>query len=157
MNGGTPFFMPGNQAPGGYAQANNRPAVPARAGGIPVLPTGVARGIRSDEPARAVVPPSQVRAVAMAIPSPRDLGLVSASAAPVAAPAAPVALDWAATRRQLDEVGAVRFEMEKLTSGGSRFSCWVREGSSLRPVTGEAGSEGDAVRLCLARARQARP
>ena len=87
---------------------------------------------------------------ALAIPSPRDLGLGSA-------PAAPVAVDWAATHRQLDEIGAVRFEMVKLTTGGSRFSCWLPDGATLRPVSGEGASEGEAVRLCLARARQARP
>ena len=148
--------MPGNQAPGGYApqggytQASNQPAVPARAGGIPVLATGVARGARPEEPAKVAAPVAQVRAVAVDIPSPTDLGLGPT-------PSAPVALDWAATHQQLDEIGAVRFEMEKLTSGGARFSCWLRDGSSLRPVTGEGASEGEAVRLCLTRARQSRP
>ena len=142
--------MPAQQAPQGYAMASSQPAVPARAGGIPVLPTAIARGMRPEVPAKAAAPAAPVRTTAMAIPSPRDLGLGSA-------PGAPVALDWTATHRRLDEIGAVRFEMEKLTSGGSRFSCWVRDGSSLRPVTGEGTSEGEAVRLCLARARQARP
>ena len=138
--------MPANQ---NYANtlANNRPAVPARAGGIPRLPTAVARGMRPEEPVKAA---PAVRTTAMAIPSPRDLGLGSA-------PSAPVALDWTATHRQLDAIGAVRFEMVKLTTGGSRFSCWLPDGSTLRPVTGEAASEGEAVRLCLARARQTQP
>ena len=139
--------MPANQ-PYANAQANNRPAVPARAGGIPVLPTAVARGMRPEEPVKAPAPATPVRTTALAIPSPRDLGLGSA---------APVALDWTATHRQLDEIGAVRFEMQKLTTGGSRFSCWLPNGSTLRPVTGEGTSEGEAVRLCLARARQTRP
>ena len=150
MGGGAPLFIPGNQVYAGNAQANARPAVPARAGGIPVLPTAVARGMRAEEPARAA---PFVRAVALSIPSPRDLGM-GAAAAPAPAP---VALDWAATHRQLDEIGAVRFEMVKLPAGGSRFSCWLPDGSSLRPVSGEATSDGEAVRLCLARARQTRP
>ena len=149
MNGGTPFYMPGNQAPQGFAQANNRPAVPARAGGIPVLSTGVARGMRAEEPLESS-PAPQVRVSAVSIPSPRDLGRGATSTAPIE-------LDWSATRRQLDEVGAIKFEMEKLSSGGSRFSCWVRDGASVRPVTGEGASESDAVRLCLARAKQGRP
>ena len=143
--------MPGNQqAPGGYAQASNQPAVPARAGGIPFLSTAVARGIRPEEPAKAAAPATAARTSAMVIPSPKELGLGASAGAPVA-------VDWTATHRQLDEIGAVRFEMEKMTSGGSRFSCWVRDGSSLRPVTGEGTSEGEAVLLCLARARQSRP
>ena len=147
--------MPGNQqAPGAYAQASNQPAVPARAGGIPRLSTAVARGMRPEEPAKAAAPAPApappVRTSAMVIPSPKELGLGASTGAPVA-------VDWTATHRQLDEIGAVRFEMEKLTAGGSRFSCWVRDGSSLRPVTGEGTSEGEAVRLCLARARQTRP
>ncbi len=151
MSGGAPLFMPGNQQmPGAYAQANNQPAVPARAGGIPLLPTGVARGMRAEEPARVAAPATPVRTSAMVIPSPKELGLGASTGAPVA-------VDWTATHRQLDEIGAVRFEMEKTTSGGSRFSCWVRDGSTLRPVTGEGTCEGEAVRLCLARARQTRP
>jgi hypothetical protein len=138
--------MPANQ---NYAnaQANNRPAVPARAGGIPRLSTAVARGIRPEEPVKAA---PAVRPTALAIPSPRDLGLG-------ATPSAPVALDWTATHRQLDEIGAVRFEMQRLTTGGSRFSCWLPDGSTVRPVTGEGASEGEAVSRCLALARQARP
>ena len=158
--------MPGNQAPGGYAQqggyaqASNQPAVPARAGGIPVLPTGVARGARPEEPTKVAAPVTSVRNevvapirnTVVAIPSPTELGLGSAPSA-----SATVALDWAATHRQLDEIGAVRFEMEKLTSGGAKFTCWLRDGSSLRPITGEGASQSEAVSLCLARARQVRP
>ena len=156
MGGGAPLFMPGmaaqqtpgGYAPQGYAQGGYPPAVPARAGGIPVLPTGIARGARGEEPAKAAAP---VRAWSVAIPTPRDLGLGSAPRQEA------VAVDWTATRRQLDDVGAVRFQLETLPAGGSRFSCWLRDGSSLRPITGEGASEGEAVRLCMARARQARP
>ena len=149
MSGGAPLFIPGDQYAGGNTQANNQPAVPARQGGIPKLPTGVARGVRAEEPAKAAAPVAPIRSAALVIPSPRELGLGSASQ-PVAG------LDWTATHRQLDEIGAVRFEMVKLTSGGSRFSCWLRDGSTSA-VVGEGASEGEAVRLCLARARQARP
>ena len=94
MNGGTPFFVPGNtlagmtmqqQPQGGYVARGGAPAVPARAGGIPVLstamartecaperaPTAVVRGVRGAEPA-ARPPP---RATFVAIPTPEAIGV----------------------------------------------------------------------------------
>ena len=91
----------------------------------------------------------------VAILTPEELNITppGQSAAGAGRPAAPD-LDWARTRSQLKELGAVRFELEDLPGGGSRFSCWLPEGSSTRRVHADGRSEGEAVRLCLDRARQ---
>ena len=64
-------------------------------------------------------------------------------------------LDWASTRRQLAEVGAVRFGLENLVGGKVRFSCWLpSNGDAPTLVQAEGNSEVEAVRDCLDQARR---
>jgi hypothetical protein len=80
-----------------------------------------------------------------AIPSPEQLGL---------APAASATVDWEATRGQLRQLKATCYQLDKVPTGGYRFTCWLpaeQTGKSYR-VEGEASGEAEAVRLCLDRA-----
>jgi hypothetical protein len=67
---------------------------------------------------------------------------------------ASAALDWTATRRQLSELGVVRFQVEQLPAGAARFSCWLAGANAAGPIQADGSSEAEAVRLCLERARE---
>jgi hypothetical protein len=73
------------------------------------------------------------------MPSPEELGIrLGKSAAP---------LDWNQLRRQLDELGASSFQLEK-HGQGYRF---VFQNSGGKTVEGLGNSEGEAVRAALAK------
>ena len=57
----------------------------------------------------------------------------------------------------MQEIGVVSFQLESLPAGRTRFSCWLSAGEGARPVSGDGASEGEAVRLCLDRAKQQAP
>jgi hypothetical protein len=87
----------------------------------------------------------------VAIPSPAQLGLTAARPRETE-------LDWKATRRRLDELGAESFHLERLSPGGFRFSCWLTigvDGKSQR-VEGQGATEAEAVRVTLDRAERSR-
>ncbi|MFM7148948.1 MAG: hypothetical protein ACKO23_03810 [Gemmataceae bacterium] len=118
----------------------------------------LARGARGSDPA-----PNASRS--MNIPTPEELG-ISGTSAPTPAVAStftpssnalaardPQTLDWTVARKQMTEMGVVRFQLEHLNSGGARFSCWLR-GDSSRMVQADGDSESEAVQTCLERARQ---
>ena len=156
MIGGPPVFMPAtpsmpNSLPRQGAPAGNytppRLAAPTRARqpeAPPAQPAPrVARGLRGSEPARSP----------LAIPTPEELGVAS-SRQPASSARPAETLDWSAARRQLAEVGAVRFGLENLPGGKVRFSCWL-PGNSDSPVVVQAdgATEVEAVRDCLEQAR----
>jgi hypothetical protein len=95
------------------------------------------RGVRGKETAPSLT-----------IPTPEELGVASA--------ARPEVLDWTTTRRQLADLGAVRFGLEHLTGGKVRFSCWLPApgGESPALVQADGGNEREAVRDCLEQARR---
>lgn len=138
-----PMFMPPQ---GGYAPQQQ--AVPrSQAGGyvpprlVPPAkrqaetPAPVVRGVRGSEPARREAD----------IPTPEELGIGST------APAKAEPLDWSAIRRQMTDLGVVRFDVQQLGGGRVRFSCWV--GDAGRLVQADGATEADAVRQGLARAK----
>jgi hypothetical protein len=91
-------------------------------------------------------PRPAARPAALTIPSPEQLGL---------APAENAAVDWAATRARLQQVGATTFQLDHVP-GGCKFTCWLpaeQAGKSYR-VEAEGAAEAEAVRLCLERAER---
>lgn len=109
---------------------------------------------RSRPPVESPAPRNPERSERVAIPTPEDLGIArTARSDPSAAPSA-AELDWSLTRRHLNDIGAVRFQLERLGTGGSRFSCWLPGDGGNRLVYADGGSEAEAVRLCLEQARK---
>lgn len=111
-------------------------------------PPPVVRSQSPEEPRPAPVSPPPP-AGPLALPAPEQLGVAHA------APAAANRLDWAATRSQLDRLGATCFHLEKLESGW-RFTCLLpaREPGKQRRIDAEAATEAEAVRVALERAGQ---
>jgi hypothetical protein len=94
-----------------------------------------------DEPRTPARPP------AVTVPSPEQLGL---------APVASSGVDWDATRGRLRKLGASCYQIDRLSAGSYRFTCWLpadEAGKSYR-VEAEGAGETEAVRLCLERAER---
>jgi hypothetical protein len=109
----------------------------------PAPPRPLVRAKGEDAP--PVVPPP----ARLAIPSPHQLGITSASTSAAA-------VDWNSARRRLDRLGAVYFHVEKLNAGGYRFTCLLptsQRGHTHRVET-VAATEAEAVHLALARAEE---
>lgn len=154
MIGGSPVFMPAMQPiqyvpQQGYARPRPQPQTAPRA---PVY-----RGAMPKEQAR---PQPAKRFAPLRIPTPEELGVARAqpktqptrpAAASVPVARRPQPLDWAVTRRKLQDVGAVSFRLDQLPSGRSRFSVWLKSSSS--PIQADGASETEAVRDCLERAK----
>jgi hypothetical protein len=149
MIGGSPIFMPPAMPASRPAAKTGQVTPRAPAGGYvpPRLPAPqaqaqpaprIARGARGEEPKR----PS------LTIPTPEELGIT-----PVGRPGV---VDWTATRRQLSELGAVRFGLEQLPGGKVRFSCLLPATGSERPalVQADGANESEAVRDVLEQARR---
>lgn len=86
----------------------------------------------------------------LVIPSPKQLGITPANTSAAAA------VDWNATRRRLDRLGAVYFHLERLDAGGYRFTCLLptsQRGRTHRVET-VAATEADAIHLALAKAEE---
>lgn len=126
--------------PQGYAMPRQQPR--------PQQPAATARG---QSPSAPTPPPTPRRAAApLSIPTPEQLG-VGAAKKPATAAARREDVDWAATRKRLQEMGAVSFRLDQLPDGGARFQVWLPAQASA--VQADGASEADAVRDCLARAR----
>jgi hypothetical protein len=62
-------------------------------------------------------------------------------------------VDWTAVRGRLQQLGATRFSLERLSDGGYRFSCWLPRGADgTERMDGASATEAEAVRLCLEQA-----
>ena len=131
--------------PGGYYPQVGYPAYPQPYVQAP-LPAAPAAPV-----ARAAGPAPKVRAKApdepkgLKIPTPEQLGL---------APATSASTDWNATRGRLRQLKALCYQLDRVSAGGYKFTCWLpaeQEGKSYR-VEAEAAGEAEAVRLCLDRA-----
>lgn len=83
------------------------------------------------------------------MPTPEELGVSCG-------PTDGSALDWTIARRRLDSLGAACFQLEKLSSGGYRFTCLLLTGQPNRThrVEAQAATEAEAVRLVLERAER---
>jgi hypothetical protein len=143
FSGAGPQGPPARMPAGGYVPPRLSPPQAGRGSPVAQPPAPrLVRGARGRDSER-----SPVATGPLAIPSPEELGIGSTEN-----PAQN--LDWSATRRQLAEMGAVRFQLENLPRGGARFSCWVGAGDSPRLIQADGSSEAEAVRSCLHRARQ---
>lgn len=130
------------------------PAAPKAAAAAPPVRTPaqpIYRGQSRDD-AIPEAPPAASRMagpINLAMPSPESLGIASAgTVVPVKRE-----VDWATTRRRLEKVGAISFNLEK-RPGGWRFVCAVPGGAAPRQFEAEAASEADAIDQCLTRAEE---
>jgi hypothetical protein len=109
-------------------------------------PTAV-RGVPEEEPARprpAAAPPA-----AVAMPSPDQLNLGGARPADAG-------LDWTAARGQLQDLGAVSFQVDKLPGGAFQFTCFLptAEAGKTHRVEAHGATEAEAVRRAIDEARR---
>ncbi len=118
--------------PGGYQIPRLRP--PSK----PATPTGTAQAAAETQPPRVVRGVAQRGEVA--IPTPEELGIAPAQSSRPA----PVSLDWSLVRRQLNDCGVTRFQLDQ-QSNRIRFTCWVGQ----RQVVGDGSNEAEAVQHCL--------
>jgi hypothetical protein len=83
------------------------------------------------------------------MPTPEQLGVASA-------PTTNDELDWNATRRQLEKLGAACFRIDKLESGGCRFTCLLHTQQSgfTHRVEADAPNAAEAVQLVLKQAEE---
>ena len=81
------------------------------------------------------------------MPSPEELGLGGR-------PDIVAQLDWSTARRQLENLGAVSFQLERLSQGGYRFGCRLVASGQTVPITANATTEAEAVQLVLQQAEQ---
>jgi hypothetical protein len=85
------------------------------------------------------------------MPSPTQLGV--AAVRPASAGAAP---DWLAARQQLQELGAVGFQLDRLPTGDWRFGCWLPTTDPAHPrrFEAQAATEAEAIRRTLDEAQR---
>lgn len=113
--------------------------------------------VRGQAPAAEQPRPKASASLApLTLPTPEQLGVGAtrkpAPALAVNATARPSAeVDWAATRKKLQELGAVSFRLDQLPAGRARFQVWLPDQSAA--VQADGASESEAVRDCLDRAR----
>ena len=80
------------------------------------------------------------------MPSPEQLGIALARTTEQP-------IDWALMHARLHQLGAGSFSLERLSPSGYRFRCWLpRRAGDTQPIEASAGTEAEAVRLCLERA-----
>ena len=92
-------------------------------------------------------PKPSARPAGVRIPSPEQLGL---------APTPSSSVDWDAARGRLREVKASCFQLDRLSSGAYRFTCWLpaeQSGKSYK-VEAEGTGEAEAVQFGLERAER---
>jgi hypothetical protein len=83
------------------------------------------------------------------MPTPEQLGV------PLT-PDASADADWANTRHRLTQLGAVSFNLERLSDGCHRFTCFLptsNPGMTHR-IEVKASNEAEAIRLALASAEE---
>jgi hypothetical protein len=92
--------------------------------------------------------PAPARPGKLAMPSPEQLGVNAAKAAD--------APDWSATRRALQELGAVSFQLDRLPGGAHQFVCLLPTADPEKPhrVEAHGATEAEAVRRALDEARR---
>jgi hypothetical protein len=92
-------------------------------------------------------PRASKRAGGVAIPSPEQLGLAPTPTSPV---------DWNSARGRLQSLKATCFQIDRVSSGVFRFTCWLpaeQTGKSYR-IEADGSGEAEAVQLCLERAER---
>ncbi|MGH9676574.1 MAG: hypothetical protein ACRD36_05685 [Candidatus Acidiferrum sp.] len=84
------------------------------------------------------------------IPTPEQLGLLPANKE---SHRDSTQVEWAATRDQLRNLGASKYQLDRLAQG-FRFTCWlaVAPGGTPSRIDAEGGTELEAVRSCLEKA-----
>jgi len=94
-----------------------------------------------DEPER------RSRLTPVTLPTPEQLGVQKPRVKDGSA-------DWADARRRLEMLGAVAFQVVKLSEGGCRFTCLLPtdQPNCTHRVEADAATEAEAVRLGLDRA-----
>jgi hypothetical protein len=108
------------------------------------------RGVSStEERGPRVYQPATAPPVAVAIPSPAQLGV---AAAPVT-PRDPN-LDWSRVHQQLKDLGAFGIRLDRLSSGQTRFVCELAttEFGRSQSIEAQADTEAEAVQQVLAKA-----
>lgn len=130
---------PGAMPAGGYVPPRLTP--PASRQPAP----RVARGVRPNEP--TVAPKKEVL-----IPTPEELGIKSASRTGESTRSTMAVSDLSKVRHQLTELGIVRYQVEYLSGGRVRFSCWL-PGSNGQLIQEEGRNETEALQLCLERVK----
>jgi hypothetical protein len=118
----------------------------------PAAPS-VARAKVEDAP--PVPAPAPAWSAPLTLPTPEQLGIVSAgSAVPAMPESAP--LDWNATHAHLRRLGAVGVQLGRLPQGGYRFGFLLPTDSPdvTRHIEGTGPTEAEAVRRALANAAQ---
>lgn len=97
-----------------------------------------------DEPVRQ--PIRETRPTSLQLPAPEQLGVNSP----------PSGTDWARVHQRLEQMGAVCFHLDKLSTGNYRVSCVLpsQTPDRTRHIDVEAGSKDEAVTLALAKAEE---
>jgi len=136
-----------SQQPGG-----TYPPVPAilAQGKVPGQPIEAprpvaARGYSQEEPPSPAPPP---RPAPVTMPSPQQMGIAAGQAIEAG-------VDWMGVRRQLNELGVISFQMDRLNDGSHRFVCVLPSGQPdrHRRIESRATTENEAIRLALERAQ----
>jgi hypothetical protein len=136
----------GQSLSGANIPASQRPAVPARPPTIRALPP--------DEPVKA-------RAAAPVLPSPERLGISTTAPTPdqlgiggAPAPSIAPAVDWNATRKRLQDLGALTFVLDRPSDHAYRVAITRPPTQAGIPnrVEGLGATEAEAVQEGLAKA-----
>jgi hypothetical protein len=114
------------------------------------IPSPEELGIRGER-----VEPENKPAVAKATPAPEMPALPSIPAM-TAGSASEEDVDWRKVHRELKDLGVIRWQWERLSSGRLCFSVWVPSEAGTQLINGEGPTEIDAVRICLERLRNRR-
>jgi len=106
-------------------------------------PTVRAKGDDADSSSKSAI--AENRFSMLAMPSPEQLGIVQRQSKPGDG------ADWTQTRRRLERLGAISFQMEKMDRGGFRFLCLLPTGKPgcTHRVEAVAASEAEAIRMVL--------
>jgi hypothetical protein len=120
--------------------------------GVPAKPA-LARGQAPEEPKKPrtlppVLPSPDRLGIVTAAPSPQQLGIGGSS------PAVTAPLDWNATRKRLQDLGALSFQLERPAADAYRFTITLPTAQLGKPyhVEGAGGTEVEAVQAALAKA-----
>jgi hypothetical protein len=109
-------------------------------------PRPLVRAKGADDPP----PAAPQRLVPLAMPSPEQLGISRPGS--VASPAT----DWTTAHQRLNRLGALSFHLEKLSTTGYRFTCFLptsQPGKTHR-VEAVAPAEAEVMRLALDKAEE---
>src|SRR5437763_3610054 len=133
-----------------FARPAQQQAAPAFAQPAAAIPAPRFRAQSPDEPVSNELRTSpSPRPVALAMPSPEQLGIAAANA-PTGA------LDWTAANRRLALLGAISSHRERLPQGGFRFVCLLptTQADRTHRIEAVATTEAEAVRVALQKAEE---